>query len=80
MIAPTARRRLAGALSVHLIERLKQMEEEYRDKESSYVEFGVESVAPDDDFAYWTTRKRFEEERRRFIANACGGCADCCER
>lgn len=44
-----------------------------------YEEFGVESIPPDDDFALWATRKRFEQERKRLLANACGGCASCCE-
>lgn len=30
-----------------------------------YEEFGVESVAPDDDFGYWVTYKKLERERKR---------------
>jgi hypothetical protein len=36
------------------------------DDESRYVEIGVESVWPDDDFARWVGLKRAEKEGRRF--------------
>ncbi len=41
------------------------MEEKQQVRESHYEEFGVESVAADDDFAYWVTMKKGEKERER---------------
>lgn len=48
-------------------------------RKGHYEEFGVESVAPDDDFAYWATLKRREQERRKVLDAACrAGCEGCC--
>jgi len=41
------------------------MEEKQEVRTSHYEEFGVESCAPDDDFAYWVTMKKGEKERER---------------
>ncbi|MFH1115043.1 MAG: hypothetical protein V1792_14115 [Pseudomonadota bacterium] len=41
------------------------MAEDLKVREGHFEEFGVESVAPDDDFAYWVTLKRAEKERLR---------------
>ena len=56
------------------------MEDNVNEKKGYYEEFGVESVPPDDDFAYWTTMKRREREKERLMAGVCGGCAACCEK
>ena len=41
------------------------MEDKATSARGHYEEFGVESVAPDDDFGYWLTYKRLERERKR---------------
>jgi hypothetical protein len=52
------------------------MEEKQQVRKSHYEEFGVESCAPDDDFAYWVTMKRREKEserRERFTSKKAEG-------
>jgi len=43
----------------------KEMEYSGRGPAGTYFEHGIESVDPDDDFAYWVTSKQVEESGRR---------------
>ncbi len=36
----------------------------FEEQSDRYIEFGVESIPPDDDFAMWETRKRWEHTGR----------------